>query len=109
MYVIQISANVNPILNEVIVGKPIILDFDLDFYSTRNPFLTLHHEIQLYQTLKNIYTFNAVPDDLTGDARLKAALESCQQRKELLENLEDLTNFLGQGGPLGNLDPQSDQ
>ena len=77
-----------------------ILDFDLDFYSTRNPFLSLYSEINLYDRLKQIYTFTPIPPQLTGDERLSFAINSCQQRKELLDGLDDLTNHLAQETPL---------
>ena len=106
LYVVQLSQeplNMSHLnhLREVLVGKPIILDFDLDFYSTRNPFLSLYSEINLYQSLKQIYTFTPIPPQLNGDERLAFGLNSCRQRKELLENLDDLTNHLAQGAPLG--------
>ena len=101
LYVLQISnfASINA-LREAIVGKPIILDIDLDFFSTRNPFLNIYQEIQLYSTLKQIYLFQALPNDLSGPDRLKAALQSSQNRRELLDNLDDLTTFLANGAPL---------
>ena len=109
LYVITLSQN--PLnmgqmnhLREVLVGKPIILDFDLDFYSTRNPFLSLYSEINLYDTLKQIYTFNPIPNHLTGDERLAFALSSASTRRELLENLNDLTNHLAQGGSFNNFE-----
>ena len=106
LYVIQLSQeplNMNNMnhLKEVLVGRPLILDFDLDFYSTRNPFLSLYSEINLYQTLKQIYTFTPIPPQLSGDERLSFALNTGQQRKELLDNLDDLTSHLAQGAPLG--------
>jgi len=102
LYVIQLSQqqiNTNHLnhLREVLVGKPIILDIDLDFYSTRNPFLSLYSEINLYQSLKQIYTFTPIPPQLTGDERLSFAITTGAQRKELLDGLDDLTNHLAQG------------
>lgn len=34
------------------------LDVDLDFFSTTNPFLTMHSEVNMYERLKEIYRFN---------------------------------------------------
>ena len=48
-------------LREVLSTKSVILDIDLDFYSTRNPFLSLYSEVNLYQMLKQLYTFEAIP------------------------------------------------
>ena len=41
-----------------------ILDIDLDFYSTLNPFVNLYREANLYPQLKQLYTFKPVPKDL---------------------------------------------
>ena len=84
-------------LREVLVGKPVILDIDLDFYSTRNPFLSLYSEINLYDILKQIYSYTPIPNDLSGNERLAFAVNSSCQRKELLEGLDDLTSHLAQG------------
>lgn len=105
LYVMQLSqepinlSNLN-YLREVLVGKPIILDIDLDFYSTRNPFLNLYSEINLYATLKQIYKFNAIPGHLTGSERLRFALQSCAERKQLLDDLDQVTSHLAQGGSI---------
>jgi len=101
LYVIKLSqepVNMSQLnhLRESMVGKHIILDFDLDFYSTRNPFLNLYSEINLYDRLKQIYTFTPIPPQLIGDERLSFAINSCEQRKELLDGLDDLTNHLAQ-------------
>ena len=41
-----------------------ILDIDLDFFSTLNPFVNLYNEANLYSQLKELYTFKPVPKDL---------------------------------------------
>ena len=46
-----------------------ILDFDLDFFSTLNPFVTLYHEAGLYQKLKELYTFTPIPSNLEHNAK----------------------------------------
>merc|ERR1712062_14158 len=82
LYVLQISnfASINA-LREAIVGKPIILDIDLDFFSTRNPFLNIYQEIQLYSTLKQIYLFQALPNDFrTGSAQSRFTIKPKSKR-----------------------------
>ena len=74
-----------------------ILDIDLDFYSTRNPFLNMYEKADMYQKLKRIYTFRPVPDILQGDERLKFALETCRVRSELLQTLESMFESLADG------------
>jgi len=71
-----------------------ILDIDLDFYSTLNPFVTLYSEANLYAQLKQIYTFKSVPRDLEHNERVALALEFGENRKTMLQNLESIFNFL---------------
>lgn len=71
-----------------------ILDIDLDFYSTLNPFVTLYKDSNLYQDLKKIYTFKPVPKDLELEERIALALEFGEKRKTMLDNLESIFNFL---------------
>ena len=109
LYVIKITENPLPMnnlnyLREVLSNKSVILDIDLDFYSTRNPFLSLYSEINLYQMLKQLYRYEAVPLDLHGDDRLTAALRSSNQRKELLEGFDNITTHLAQGLNVGSYD-----
>ncbi len=96
----EIVKNDIAMLKEMIADKTLILDIDMDFYSTRNPFLSLYSEIGLYQTLKQVYTFDPVPSGVIGADRLKLALDSSQRRRELLSSLDSLTNHLSMGGPL---------
>jgi len=78
-----------------ILNKPYILDIDLDFFSTRNPFKHMYQEADFYQTLKKIYVFDSSFNDITDpDQRTKQGLAASEQRKELIDKLEDLTNHL---------------
>ena len=87
---------------EILVGKQIILDFDLDFYSTRNPLLSLYNEINLHERLKPIYEIIDIPPQLVGDERLSFALNACKQGKELLDNLDGVTNDLAKETPINS-------
>ena len=83
-----------------------VLDIDLDFYSTLNPFLDMYPKIDLYKRLKNIYVFDPVPSHLQrevgladgSDSREKwaYAMRSRAERAELLSKLEDITNHLNE-------------
>ena len=84
-----------------------ILDIDLDFFSTTNPFIDMYSKINLYQRLKEIYVFDTPPlHDLPSDCdivdleRLEYAMQSCLKRRDLLEKLEDVTTHLKENGDL---------
>ena len=81
-------------------GPEFLLDIDLDFYSTRNPFLNMYERADMYQKLKRIYTFRPVPEILQGDERLKFALETGRARSELLRTLESMFDSLAEGNLL---------
>merc|ERR1719510_140401 len=76
-----------------------ILDIDLDFFSTKNPFIDMYSKINLYQRLKNIYTFDVPPsvNQIDGSAcqrKLEYAMKSCLKRREILDKLKDITNHI---------------
>ncbi|XP_034183588.1 misexpression suppressor of ras 6 [Osmia lignaria lignaria] len=68
---------------------PYILDVDLDFFSTKNPFKTLYDRANLYDKLASLYAF-ARPDS-TDPEVLKEATDA---RNEQLNELESLFNYL---------------
>lgn len=39
-------------------NAPYVLDIDLDFFSTKNPFKSLYDRINLYEKLAPLYAFN---------------------------------------------------
>lgn len=39
---------------------PYILDVDLDFFSTKNPFKSLHERVNLYEKLAPLFTYKRV-------------------------------------------------
>jgi hypothetical protein len=44
-------------------GDPFILDIDLDFFSTRNPFRGLYENADLYSRLRELYNFQRPEDE----------------------------------------------
>ncbi|XP_076671799.1 UPF0489 protein C5orf22 homolog isoform X2 [Andrena cerasifolii] len=68
---------------------PYILDVDLDFFSTRNPFKTLHDQVNLYDKLAPLYAFQR--PDSTDPEILK---EVTGTRNEQLTELEGLFGYL---------------
>ncbi|XP_076248833.1 UPF0489 protein C5orf22 homolog [Calliopsis andreniformis] len=68
---------------------PYILDVDLDFFSTKNPFKTLHDQVNLYDKLAPLYAFQR--PDSTDPEVLKDATAA---RNEQLTELETLFDYL---------------
>ena len=72
-----------------------ILDIDLDFYSTLNPFVSLYGEARLYEQLRALYTCQPVPPaSMERELRVAAALEIGRQRVLHLGRLQGIFNFL---------------
>ena len=71
-----------------------ILDVDLDFYSTLNPFINLYSEAGLYEKLRDLYTFKPVPRNLEPGLREEAASAAGKERKEKVEKLGQVFSFL---------------
>ncbi|XP_059622436.1 UPF0489 protein C5orf22 homolog [Phlebotomus argentipes] len=70
-----------------------ILDIDLDYFSTHNPFLNLHSEVNLYERLREIYSYTLDKTDLvtTVDRRVAQLdfLEGIFMHLQQSGNLED--------------------
>ena len=77
-----------------------ILDFDLDFFSTLNPFVSLYSEAGVYQKLKSLYSIPSVPHNLETSAKIKLALKSSEDRVVMLENLKLIFTHLARDGDL---------
>ncbi len=80
----------------------LILDIDLDFFSTKNPFLDLYPESGLYDRLSALYAFSPLPEaaDASADSeevRINFAVEASTKRAKLLDQLEDVFSHLSSG------------
>ncbi|XP_035721893.1 UPF0489 protein C5orf22 homolog isoform X1 [Vespa mandarinia] len=80
---------------------PYILDIDLDFFSTRNPFKYIYDEIYLYDKLAPIYSFQR--PDTTDPEILKEItafrIEQLDELENIFDHLEDhrtLKNYEGE-------------
>lgn len=83
------------ILNHLNTKKPYILDIDLDFFSTRNPFKHLYKNASLYDHLKTIYS-STFPDKNDLDNVEKYTSD----RKKLLDELKLAWLYIGKNGNL---------
>lgn len=66
-------------------NEPFVLDIDLDFFSTSNPFKKLFSKANLYEKLKKLYAFEAPKTKNVAEI-----LEKTSQREEQLSNLENI-------------------
>jgi hypothetical protein len=72
-----------------------ILDIDLDFYSTLNPFVNLYGEARLYEQLREVYTCQpAPPPSMEPELRTAAALVLARDRVIHLGRLQSIFSFL---------------
>jgi hypothetical protein len=72
-----------------------ILDIDLDFYSTLNPFVSLYGEAQLYEQLRELYSCQpAPPANMEPELRVAAAQKLAKERVQHLGRLRSIFNFL---------------
>lgn len=71
------------------ISEPYVLDIDLDFFSTGNPFLQLFDDIKLYDRLEPIFGFDT---PLSNDEN--SIEKFCRLRESQLQELENLFTHL---------------
>ncbi|XP_075974767.1 misexpression suppressor of ras 6 isoform X2 [Anticarsia gemmatalis] len=79
------ESNLQNYIENLNVKEPYVLDIDLDFFSTGNPFLALYENIKLYDRLLPIFDFKLPDKD--DDETVDKVVESREQQLEELENL----------------------
>ncbi|KAK9881783.1 hypothetical protein WA026_017301 [Henosepilachna vigintioctopunctata] len=89
-------------ISESISKSSTILDIDLDFFSTTNPFLGLYDKADLYVHLQSLFRFNPPKSDSDVDI-----LASQQERIAQLGELETLFNHLNEHNSLPILEGQT--
>lgn len=70
-------------------SSPYILDIDLDFFSTSNPFKSLYSSASLYDRLQDLYYFPCLQ---TKDTEM--IVEMTKKREEQIHELEQLFKYL---------------
>lgn len=73
-----------------------ILDFDCDFFSTNNPFLTMYSKANMYTNLHKIYTFTSP----TNRDDVNSLIRCSRSREILLQELESVFMHLDDGKSL---------
>lgn len=100
----QNSKDESPMLNlgvELKISHPYVLDIDLDFFSTGNPFLSVYENIKLYDRLEPIFGFK-LPDSDDIDTVEKVV----ESREKQLEELERLFQHLEVHNDLDNYEDE---
>ncbi|KAK6643380.1 hypothetical protein RUM43_004885 [Polyplax serrata] len=85
-----------------VFNKPYVLDVDLDFFSTKNPFSRIFETGNLYDRLKPLFSFDVppnlflnVPEDERDDVdNRKLICDVSKKRAEQLEKLSQVFNCL---------------
>ncbi|XP_055606656.1 UPF0489 protein C5orf22 homolog [Uranotaenia lowii] len=75
-----------------------ILDIDLDYFSTHNPFLKIYEKVSLYEKLKEIFISPELADNTEND--LEKLQRIAKNREEKLEFLESIFLYLEEVGNL---------
>lgn len=83
------------VIQNCINDQTYILDIDLDFFSTRNPFLSLYEDAEVYERLKKLYRF---PNNENNDISSRTA-----KRKDQIETLNKFFTHLAKHNSMGNL------
>lgn len=86
---------IKQLAKDISISQPYVLDIDLDFFSTGNPFLSLYQQIELYDLLEPIFECK-LPKDDEVDTFEKAN----EKREQQLDELEVLFKHLEVFGSL---------
>lgn len=97
--------NIQKLVKNLNISQPYVLDIDLDFFSTGNPFLGLYESINVYDRLQPIFEFK-LPDDNETETIDKVVASRERQLEELehlfqhLEQYENLDEYEGEKSQL---------
>lgn len=102
----ELSENkIQKLISNLNISQPYVLDIDLDFFSTGNPFLGLYENINVYDRLQPIFEFK-LPDDNETETIDRVVATREQQLAELeclfqhLEQYDTLDGYEGEKSQL---------
>lgn len=81
--------NIQELAKNINISQPYVLDIDLDFFSTSNPFLSLYQQIALYDLLEPVFEFKLPKDD-----KVDTFEKINEKREQQLDELEILFKHL---------------
>ncbi|CAF4795413.1 unnamed protein product [Pieris macdunnoughi] len=93
----RMDSNVHNLCNQLDIHNPFVLDIDLDFFSTANPFLALYSNIGLYDLLEDLFHFDVPEND-----DIESIEKTVNLREIQLLELEDLFMCMEENGNLEN-------
>uniref|UniRef100_A0A182Q3D0 Misexpression suppressor of ras n=1 Tax=Anopheles farauti TaxID=69004 RepID=A0A182Q3D0_9DIPT len=88
-----------PVAEDTDLTNGYILDIDLDYFSTHNPFLKIYDRVQLYEKLKDIFVSPELADE-SAETDLAKLQRVAREREEKLEFLESIFLYLEEVGNL---------
>lgn len=85
------------VTKSLLITPPYVLDIDLDFFSTGNPFLALYEKIGLYDLLEPIFNFQLPKSNDNASVEQVVLL-----REKQLQELESLFGYLEENNSLND-------
>ncbi|XP_053617990.1 UPF0489 protein C5orf22 homolog [Plodia interpunctella] len=88
------------LVDTIDLSQPYVLDIDLDFFSTANPFLSLYDSIKLYDLLEPIFNFELPENDdvFTVEKVVESRERQLAELEHIFEHLDEHGNLLTYGG-----------
>ncbi|KAK8720683.1 hypothetical protein OTU49_013163 [Cherax quadricarinatus] len=92
-YNVKVEQDVLSLIQEH--GENYILDIDLDFFTTMNPFVAMHDKVNMYNRLKEIYSFSFTASQESDiiDAQVQKRCEQIRTLKEIFYHLQELEDI----------------
>ncbi|KAJ2948130.1 hypothetical protein O0L34_g9929 [Tuta absoluta] len=97
------NRSVSELVENINISQPYVLDIDLDFFSTGNPFLSMYENIGLYDRLESIFGFKLPASDEEVEKVTEARERQLLELEKLFQHLEEHGNLESYGGEKSQL------